>query len=103
MVSNNASIWMARKTFDSFDTHKTQTSQDGRFTVVVADKYLPDPSPLRQLDVRVTIDHPRYVTYWNTADTQQITKEASRLRSRVPSREAPARAEAYRPAARRRR
>ena len=63
-----------KEDYDSFDTHKTQTNQDGRFTVMVAEKYLPDPSPLRKLDVRVTIDHPRYVTYWNTADTRQIAK-----------------------------
>ena len=58
--------------FDAFDAHDTKTAQDGRFTVVVPEKYLPDPSAKRKLDVRVTIKHPRYVTYFDTAEAREI-------------------------------
>ena len=58
--------------YDAFDSHDTKTDQDGRFTVRVPEKYLPDPSPRRKLDVRVTIKHPRYVTYFDTADAREI-------------------------------
>ena len=54
------------------DSRDTRTSEDGRFTVVVPEKYLPDPLPGRKLDVRVTIKHPRYVTYFDTADAREI-------------------------------
>jgi hypothetical protein len=58
--------------YDAFDSHDTKTDQDGRFTVRVPEKYLPDSSPKRKLDVRVTIKHPRYVTYYDTADAREI-------------------------------
>ena len=58
--------------YDSVESHDTKTALDGRFTVVVLEKYLPDPSPRRKLDVRVTITHPHYVTYFDTADAREI-------------------------------
>ncbi len=59
---------------DLFVSHKTKTDQDGRFTVVVPEKYLAEPSPGRMLELRVTISHPRYVTYFDIADTREIAK-----------------------------
>ncbi|MGO9469366.1 MAG: sigma-70 family RNA polymerase sigma factor [Isosphaeraceae bacterium] len=60
--------------YDSLESHKTKTDHDGRFTVDVPEKYLPDPSPARWLNVWVTISHPRYVTYLDIADTREIAK-----------------------------
>ncbi len=60
--------------YDSLESHKTKTDHDGRFTVEVPEKYVADPSPRRMLDLRVTISHPRYVTYFDIADTREIAK-----------------------------
>jgi beta-lactamase regulating signal transducer with metallopeptidase domain len=50
----------------------TGTDSDGRFTVRVPKKYLPDPEPKREVLARVTIRHPSYVDYWHTTSTRDI-------------------------------
>ncbi len=58
----------------TFDRAETRTDADGRFTVLVAERYLPDPAPKRQLSVRVTIHRPGYLNYWDTANTREIVE-----------------------------
>ncbi len=51
---------------------KARTDADGRFVVTLPEAYLPDPAPRRAVHARVTIKHPGYVTYWDTADAREI-------------------------------
>ncbi len=54
---------------------KATTDADGRFVVLVPEKYLPDPAPRRVVHARATIAHPGYVTYFDTADTREIASK----------------------------
>jgi len=56
----------------TLEEHETRTDADGRYTVTVPAKYLPDPAPKRSLNVRVTIRHPGYVDWFDMPDTREI-------------------------------
>ena len=54
---------------------KVTTGDDGSFTIRVPLQYLPDPSPKRDLDVRVEIRHPRYVETFDSIGTKELIEK----------------------------
>ena len=56
------------------DDRATKTDPDGRFTVLVPEKYLPDPAPKRAMEVQVEIRHPDYVACADTVDPRLIAR-----------------------------
>jgi protocatechuate 3,4-dioxygenase beta subunit len=57
---------------DRLDSRETRTDADGRFTVLVPEKYLPDPAPKRDVRTRIHVEHPGYVLYWGEVGLREL-------------------------------
>ena len=57
------------------DSKKVKTDQNGRFTVVVPAKYLAKTLPKTDYLLRVTVAHPRYVTFFDTVFCSELAEK----------------------------
>ena len=59
------------------EKYTTKTGRNGKFTVVIPEKYFHDSDPLREVDWIVTAAHPDYVTGMGFGDPRPIAQENS--------------------------
>lgn len=63
--------------YDTLDRRETWTDADGRFTVLVPERYLPDPAPKRVLETYVQIEHPNYVMYFDGVPLRELAEKGT--------------------------
>jgi beta-lactamase regulating signal transducer with metallopeptidase domain len=59
----------------TIEEHTATTDAQGRFSVTIPKKYVPPRYPKQNLGLMVTIEHPRYVAFFDEAFTRKIAED----------------------------